>query len=284
MPAPGIEKLRCPGCADGSLAEERAAGGPVALVCAGCRVRYPLREGRFPDFLTDTDRARLAEELAFWNDHAGHTPYADESEASYRQWAEWMGSSAESSVLEIGCGSGALLQRVAGTLKVGLEPALALLRPSAGFLGVLGNAERLPFVDSSFDLVFFKHSLHHVQDKALAFREAVRVTREGGTLVVIEPNARHPQRRLISNPDGFFRRLGLLSRFIGPVETFQTVEELLEFGRRSGLQTLDIRYHQSRYDRLTFRQALQRLYASGFKRLLPEAWLLPNYLVRFRKS
>jgi len=78
--------------------------------------------------------------------------------------------------IELGSGSGALLSRLNVRLKVGLEPSLALLSPSSGFSGVIGLAENLPFADASFDLVFFKHSLHHVEDKKKGFLEAVRIT------------------------------------------------------------------------------------------------------------
>jgi len=41
--------------------------------------------------------------------------------------------------------------------------------------------ERLPFPDSSFDLVYCRQSLHHARDLPRLCREIGRVLRDGGT-------------------------------------------------------------------------------------------------------
>jgi SAM-dependent methyltransferase len=48
---------------------------------------------------------------------------------------------------------------------------------------VVTEAEKLPFGDESFDLVFGHAILHHIPDLAQGFREFHRVLRPGGTLV-----------------------------------------------------------------------------------------------------
>ena len=101
--------------------------------------------------------------------------------------------------------------------------------------------------------------------------------------VIIEPNASHPQRRLISNPRSIFRTTRLLTRFIGPVETFQTMDELLAWAKESRLDCEAAQFTESEYDRLTVRQALQKIYARVLKPVLPEKYLHPNYFLSFRK-
>lgn len=53
-------------------------------------------------------------------------------------------------------------------------------------------ADRLPFPDESFDVVYVANALHHVPDVAAAAREARRVLRTGGTFVSIDPIAYNP--------------------------------------------------------------------------------------------
>lgn len=57
--------------------------------------------------------------------------------------------------------------------------------------GRVADAESLPFEDDSFDLVVGHAVLHHIPDVELALREALRVLRPGGRLVVAgEPTRR----------------------------------------------------------------------------------------------
>ena len=49
-----------------------------------------------------------------------------------------------------------------------------------------GNAESLPFVDESFDVVFCRSSLHHFGDPHQAVAEMVRVCRRGGRVVLLD--------------------------------------------------------------------------------------------------
>ncbi|MCB0419081.1 MAG: methyltransferase domain-containing protein, partial [Bdellovibrionales bacterium] len=252
--------LRCVNCGKSDI--QLSAG---LINCGGCGKGFALRDSRFPDFLSDEDREKLKKELAFWEDHFANTVYQDESEASYERWATLMQVKEKDAVLEIGCGSGALLTRLPAKIRVGLEPAACLLAATTGFYGVIGSAENMPFQSETFDMAFFKHSLHHVQDKAKAFAEATRVLKKGGRLIVMEPNAQHPQRRLISNPESFFRKLTPVVKLIGPVETFQTVDELVELGHENHLKIEKILYTESHYDRVSVRQRLQKIYSRGLR-------------------
>lgn len=49
-----------------------------------------------------------------------------------------------------------------------------------------GIVEKLPFTDNSFDIVTTRYSLHHWHDVALAMREAARVLKPGGKLLLID--------------------------------------------------------------------------------------------------
>jgi ubiquinone/menaquinone biosynthesis C-methylase UbiE len=56
----------------------------------------------------------------------------------------------------------------------------------------IARAEALPFVDRSFDVVFSHEVLEHVDNDRMAVAEAVRVTRDGGYIVIFVPNRLFP--------------------------------------------------------------------------------------------
>ena len=57
---------------------------------------------------------------------------------------------------------------------------------------IVGNAESLPFRDSSFDVVSMISLIEHVVKKEDAIREALRVLRPGGELLIEVPNRYFP--------------------------------------------------------------------------------------------
>ncbi len=91
-------------------------------------------------------------------------------------------------VLEIGCGTGLILRRVAPVARfaAGLDISEGMLEVAAGrgLVTVQGSATDLPFADGSFDALYSFKVLAHVQDIRKALREFVRVTRPGATLAL----------------------------------------------------------------------------------------------------
>ena len=103
--------------------------------------------------------------------------------------------------LELGCGTGIFLEKVApsGARIVGLDLSEDLLAKARARLAAApnvvlhrGNAEQLPYADASFDAVYGSSVLHHLDlDRALG--EVLRVLRPGGRCVFTEPNIVNPQ-------------------------------------------------------------------------------------------
>jgi ubiquinone/menaquinone biosynthesis C-methylase UbiE len=104
-------------------------------------------------------------------------------------------------VLEVGCGTGALLMLIArehpGVEVTGLDPdakALARARRKAMAASVplqldQGFADALPYPDASFDRVFSCFMFHHLGDAAerlRTLREIRRVLRPGGRLELLD--------------------------------------------------------------------------------------------------
>jgi len=99
----------------------------------------------------------------------------------------------EKEILDVGCGTGAILQRLGNPEKnVGVdlaEEAVSLCH-RRGLTNVRqGDICALPFGDASFDAVICSSVLYHqwVSDLAAAVREMRRVLRPGGLLLVNVP-------------------------------------------------------------------------------------------------
>ncbi|WP_218957869.1 class I SAM-dependent methyltransferase [Enorma shizhengliae] len=97
------------------------------------------------------------------------------------------------SVLDVGCGTGMLSERLLGAFPscrlagVDLSPAM-VERARARLAGRAevreADAERLPFHDGAFDLVVCNDSFHHYPDPDRAAFQMWRVLRKGGALVL----------------------------------------------------------------------------------------------------
>ncbi|MFA9410747.1 MAG: class I SAM-dependent methyltransferase [Deltaproteobacteria bacterium] len=91
-------------------------------------------------------------------------------------------------VLELGCGTGLILSRVAEVAEeavgIDLSEGMAQLARDRGLDVHIGSVCDLPFEDDQFDLTYSFKVLAHVPDIDAALREATRVTRPGGHLLL----------------------------------------------------------------------------------------------------
>ena len=55
----------------------------------------------------------------------------------------------------------------------------------------IGNAENLPFADSSFDVVFHVGGINFFSDRAHAIREMIRVAKPGSLLLIADETEKH---------------------------------------------------------------------------------------------
>jgi ubiquinone/menaquinone biosynthesis C-methylase UbiE len=145
----------------------------------------------------------------------------------------------EGKVLDVGAGTGRLAiefaQGIPGVDVVGLDlsdVALELARANARESEVprrisfeKGDAEDMPFEDSSFDLVISSNTLHLIDDPIRMFDEIQRVLKPGGRFFISD-----------------FRRswLGLLSEHI---RASYTVQEVRALAGESELQNWRVKDH-----------------------------------------
>ncbi len=100
-------------------------------------------------------------------------------------------------LLDIGCGTGHLLERVAPLVDSALgvdasREMLALARTrlaERGFANISvrqADMYRLPLPDAGFDVATLQMVLHYAEDPAAALAEAARVLKPGGRLIVVD--------------------------------------------------------------------------------------------------
>ncbi len=113
------------------------------------------------------------------HDPGGYHDLIDELEVGFvERWGRGR------DVLEVGCGTGLVLRRIAKFARtargVDLSPGMLEKARARGLDVLEASATELPFPDDSFDVVCSFKVLAHVREIDRALREMVRVTRPGG--------------------------------------------------------------------------------------------------------
>ena len=81
--------------------------------------------------------------------------------------------------LEIGGGIGNLKEQIADLISSDIQ--------FASWLDLVADAQKLPFADGALSNIVMLDVLHHIEFPALLFREASRVLRPGGRMIMAEP-------------------------------------------------------------------------------------------------
>lgn len=160
--------------------------------------------------------------------------------------------SAETRVLDLGCGRGGVMERLhsrAG-LVVGLDSDWqSLVEHRSGAVALShGVAETLPYADDSFDLVCCSWVLEHLPAPERAFNEVARVLRSGGSFVFLTPNVRHPL--LMLNRALRWTRGRLVDRFYDRDEPdvfpalyhANSATEIRRLSEKGGMELISLRF------------------------------------------
>jgi ubiquinone/menaquinone biosynthesis C-methylase UbiE len=118
-------------------------------------------------------------------------------------------------VVDVGCGTGAAVYALAPTARevIGVDSDASMIEvarreapANAGF--ELADGEQLPFATGDFDVGTTLRTLHHTRNPDRLLAELVRVTKPGGTILVVDPTTSH----VLTEAElrGLLARLGLI--------------------------------------------------------------------------
>ena len=118
-------------------------------------------------------------------------------------------------ILDVGCGTGALLKRLCGEKRIvacGIDSEENMIAVAArkcpDYSFQQAKSEQLPFDDSSFNVLTACMAYHHFSDKAGFAREAARVLKPGGVLYIADPKFPFLIRKGINGVARLFRIAG----------------------------------------------------------------------------
>jgi len=156
-----------------------------------------------------SDNKKELSNIAFSRDAADYdqsSKYAS-LRASYSTIVAEALSEPTQSVLDIGCGTGALLSLIQEQNKTaqvfGIDLSGEMIKIAKAKLGKdvdlrVSDSEKLPFKNESFDVVTCTFSFHHYPNALIVLSEMRRVLKKSGKLIVADPLAPAPLRQLLN--------------------------------------------------------------------------------------
>ncbi|MEW6571705.1 MAG: methyltransferase domain-containing protein [Nitrospirota bacterium] len=208
-----LDLLCCPHCRQPLSLESKKENGIIhegTLRCTGCDQAYPVHTG-IARFTTSSRLSGPNREFAKAYDRISHI-YDSVLAKAYLSRHFWPSRGEEKArgevierleladrrrVLETGIGTGDniphIFRRGQGIKVYGVDISGGMLRQCAKNLKkwgcdaelFLGNAEKLPFRDESFEAVFHVGGVNFFTDRRKAIEEMIRVARAGTRIVIV---------------------------------------------------------------------------------------------------
>lgn len=166
-----------------------------------------------------------------------------------RTLSQSLGISEPDCVLDIGCGTGALLAQLHTQWPtanyVGIDPALSMIsegkkrRPFASF--IQGSAESVPLPSASVDWVVCSMSFGHWSDKSAGLREVRRLLKPQGLFCLVE------------NAPAGWGVTTLINWLLGSLADYRPEDEIIRLAQHAGLKKLTSQTIEQRIIVATFR-------------------------------
>lgn len=150
--------------------------------------------------------------------------------------------SEEDRVLDVGCGTGfateGLLEHTRNVHGLDqsphqMEKAWAKLGKHDPVSFYLGDAERLPFEDDSFDVVWSSGSIEYWPNPVSALCEIRRITKPGGQVLIVGPN---------------YPKTGIMQKVADSIMLFYDAEEADRMFSEAGFEAVEHRLMGPSYD------------------------------------
>ena len=217
-----FQQLICPVCS-GSLyihppTEDITPIKTGEIICQNCSRNYPVYQGII-DLRTGVTKKGAWDLTAFESDYQKKAFYKDIYEYAdldkIPRWVEELRYSKvkrrvvkllkplqNSLILDLGCGNGYFIFDVLSHYPeknlcfIGLDiarPNIDRLNQRVqeehkdNIIGLLGEAENLPFADEMFDFIVSSEVVEHLFNPLLAFKQAYRVLKKGGRFFITTP-------------------------------------------------------------------------------------------------
>ena len=151
------------------------------------------------------------------------------SQRFYRTLLAQVELSPACAVLDVGCGTGTLLKRMADTCEIrgfGIdaeEKMLAEAKKKCPSLSLsVSRCENTPFEDDTFDVLTVCMAYHHFADQKGFAKEAARILKDNGRLYIADPCFPLVIRKALNGAFGLFN---IAAHFETPQETAATFKE-----------------------------------------------------------
>ena len=142
------------------------------------------------------DNRAYYDDFAGWYERERHLPYHRMLDDLEVELVARYGAGKD--VLEVGCGTGLILDRVAGFARsargIDLSAGMLALARARGLAVAQASATELPIATASVDVAYSFKVLAHIPDIAGTMREMARVVRPGGHVIAEFYNARSLRR------------------------------------------------------------------------------------------